>query len=187
MANLVAITGCPTGVARTFLAAAALKKSAAALGHEIRVETQNSVGAKNRLTDEEIAQADAVVIAADAYVDTVRFAGKRLYQTSTKAALHDGPKVLREALALPLPSPVAPAGAGSTETLKKARTGRTGPYKHLMTGVSYMLPLVVAGGLLIALAFAIGGLNAGDKPGTLAWALLTIGGGTAFSTAPWRR
>jgi PTS system fructose-specific IIC component len=171
---LVAVTSCPTGIAHTFMAAEALKKSAAALGHEIRVETQGSVGAKSQLSDEEIDRADAVVIAADAYVDTARFAGKRLYQTSTKAALHDGRKVIQSALALPMPE-----SAG--EPLKKARSSaRTGPYKHLMTGVSYMLPLVVAGGLLIALAFAIGGLNAGDQEGTLAWALMKIGGGTAF-------
>jgi PTS system fructose-specific IIC component len=171
---LVAITACPTGIAHTFMAAEALRKSAAALGHEIRIETQGSVGAKNRLTDEEIARADAAILAADAYVDRARFAGKRLYETSTKAALHDGRKVIEAALALPEPSePV--------KELKAVRAApRTGPYKHLMTGVSYMLPLVVAGGLLIALAFAVGGLDAGAREGTLAWALMKIGGGTAF-------
>ncbi|MEA2604797.1 MAG: fructose system or component [Acidobacteriota bacterium] len=174
---LVGVTSCPTGIAHTFLAAEALKKSAAALGHEIKVETQGSVGAKNLLTGEEIERADAVIVAADAYVDTARFAGKRLVQTSTKAALHDGPKLIDEALALPLPE-----SAGlSVKPLQKPRSARTGPYKHLMTGVSYMLPLVVAGGLLIALAFAIGGLNAGSQKGTLAWALMQIGGGTAFT------
>ncbi len=174
---LVGITACPTGIAHTFMAAEALKKSAAALGHEIRIETQGSVGAKNRLTDEEIARADAAIVAADAYVDTARFAGKRLFQTSTKAALHDGRKAIEEALALPEPA----AGAAPVKELKASRpSSRTGPYKHLMTGVSYMLPLVVAGGLLIALAFAVGGLDAGSKEGTLAWALMKIGGGTAF-------
>ena len=175
---LVGVTACPTGIAHTFMAAEALKKSAAAMGHEIRVETQGSVGAKNRLTDEEIGRADAVIVAADAFVDTARFAGKRLYQTTTKAALHGGGKIIEEALALPEPK----AGlADSAEPLKKARSSsRTGPYKHLMTGVSYMLPLVVAGGLLIALAFAVGGLDAGRQEGTLAWALMKIGGGTAF-------
>ena len=177
---LVGVTSCPTGIAHTFLAAEALKKSAAALGHEIKVETQGSVGAKNQLTDEEIARADAVIVAADAYVDTARFAGKRLYQTSTKAALHGGQKIIQEALALPEPDKTS--AAGPVADLKKPRTSaRTGPYKHLMTGVSYMLPLVVAGGLLIALAFAIGGLNAGEREGTLAWALMRIGGGTAFN------
>jgi PTS system fructose-specific IIC component len=176
---LVGVTSCPTGIAHTFMAAEALRRAAAAMGHEIKVETQGSVGAKNRLTDEEIARADAVVVAADAYVDTARFAGKRLYQTSTKAALHDGRHVLDEALALPAPETSL---AGAVKDLKEQRSGsRSGPYKHLMTGVSYMLPLVVAGGLLIALAFAVGGLNAGDREGTLAWALMTIGGRTAFS------
>jgi PTS system fructose-specific IIC component len=172
---LVAVTSCPTGIAHTFMAAEALRKSAVALGHEIKVETQGSVGAKNRLTDEEIERADAAIIAADAYVDPARFAGKRLHQTTTKAAIHDGQKVVNEALALPTP----------TEPVKQLQeqrpTTRTGPYKHLMTGVSYMLPLVVAGGLLIALAFAIGGLDAGEQEGTLAWALMRIGGGTAFN------
>ena len=122
----------------------------------MRVETQGSVGAKNRLTDEEIERADAVILAADAYVDPARFAGKRLFQTTTKAALHDGRKVIEEALALPAPGPAAPADGG--KDLKAPRTStRTGPYKHLMTGVSYMLPLVVAGGLLIA------GLRGGRK------------------------
>jgi len=176
--RLVAVTACPTGIAHTFMAAEALKKSAAALGCEMRVETQGSVGAKNRLTEEEIERADAVILAADAYVDPARFAGKRLFQTTTKAALHDGRKVIEEALALPAPAAVP---AESVKNLEKPRTStRTGPYKHLMTGVSYMLPLVVAGGLLIALAFAVGGLNAGAREGTLAWALMKIGGGTAF-------
>jgi PTS system fructose-specific IIC component len=174
--HLVAVTACPTGIAHTFMAAEALKKSAAALGCEMRVETQGSVGAKNRLTDEEIERADAVILAADAYVDPARFAGKRLFQTTTKAALHDGRKVIEEALALPAPGP-----AEAVKDLKAPRTStRSGPYKHLMTGVSYMLPLVVAGGLLIALAFAVGGLDAGAQEGTLAWALMKIGGGTAF-------
>jgi len=174
---LVGVTSCPTGIAHTFMAAEALKKSAAALGHTIRVETQGSVGAKSLLTPEEIERADAAIVAADAYVDTARFAGKRLVQTSTKAALHDGQGLIREALALPEPAGLTP----SAKPLRPVRSSsRTGPYKHLMTGVSYMLPLVVAGGLLIALAFAIGGLNAADKEGTLAWALMQIGGGTAF-------
>ena len=174
---LVGVTSCPTGIAHTFMAAEALKKSAAALGHTIRIETQGSVGAKSLLTPEEIESADAVIVAADAYVDTARFAGKRLVQTSTKAALHDGQGLIKEALALPEPAGMAT----SAKPLQPARSSaRTGPYKHLMTGVSYMLPLVVAGGLLIALAFAIGGLNAADKEGTLAWALMQIGGGTAF-------
>lgn len=179
--SLVAVTSCPTGIAHTFMAAEALKRSAATLGHPIKVETQGSVGAKNVLTDDEIRAADAVIVAADTFVDTSRFAGKRLYQTSTKTALHDGAAVIREALAAPVPTAGGGSLAGNVEDLKKRRSaGRTGPYKHLMTGVSYMLPLVTAGGLCIALAFAVGGINAGDKTGTLGWALMQIGAGAAF-------
>ena len=178
--HLVGVTSCPTGIAHTFMAAEALRKAAAALGHEIKVETQGSVGAKNVLTPEEIEQADAVVIAADAYVDTLRFAGKRLYETSTKEALHHGKAAVEAALALP--EPKKSDYVGKVKQLKKAQsTTRTGPYKHLMTGVSYMLPVVVAGGLLIALAFAFGGIYAGDAKGTFGWALMQIGGATAFA------
>ena len=177
---MVGVTSCPTGIAHTFMAAEALRKAAAALGHEIKVETQGSVGAKNVLTPEEIEQADAVVIAADAYVDTLRFAGKRLYETSTKEALHHGVSAIEAALALPEPQKTD--YIGKVKQLKKAQsTTRTGPYKHLMTGVSYMLPVVVAGGLLIALAFALGGIYAGDAKGTFGWALMQIGGATAFA------
>lgn len=176
--RLVAITSCPTGIAHTFMAAEALKKSAAALGHEMRVETQGSVGAKTQLTAEEIAAADAVVIAADTNVDLARFGGKRLHRVSTKEAMHDGKKVIAAALALPVPA----AGlAANVEQLKAARgSARSGPYKHLMTGVSHMLPIVIAGGLAIALAFAVGGIYAGDAKGSFAAALTQIGGGAAF-------
>ena len=177
--RLVGITSCPTGIAHTFMAAEALQKAAKALGHTMKVETQGSVGAKNQLTPEDIAAADAVVIAADTKVDTSRFAGKRLYSTSTKDAMRGGKEVIAAALTQPV------GGGGSlTRSVEQAKAdrarARTGPYKHLMTGVSYMLPVVIAGGLAIALAFAIGGIYAGKQTGTLAWALSQIGGGTAF-------
>ncbi|WP_320169848.1 PTS fructose-like transporter subunit IIB [Maridesulfovibrio sp.] len=177
---IVGVTSCPTGIAHTFMAAEALRKAAQALGHEVKIETQGSVGAKNVLTDEDIARADAVVIAADAFVDTKRFSGKPLYETTTKAALREGEQVVKSALsAAPL---VQQDLAGKVDALKKERSAaRTGPYRHLMTGVSYMLPVVVAGGLLIALAFAFGGIYAGDHPGTFGWALMQIGGAGAFS------
>lgn len=178
---IVGVTSCPTGIAHTFMAAEALRKAGEALGYKIKIETQGSVGAKNVLTQEEIARADAVVIAADTFVDTQRFSGKPIYETTTKAALHTGKQAIQSALAA---SPAIKKDlAGQVEELKKERSAaRTGPYRHLMTGVSYMLPVVVAGGLLIALAFAFGGIYAGDKEGTFAWALMQIGGGAgAFS------
>ena len=178
--HLVGITSCPTGIAHTFMAAEALHKAARAMGYVLKIETQGSVGAKNQLKPEEIAAADAVIIAADTKVDISRFAGKRLHMTSTKDAMHNGQEVIKTALALPAPGP----GSNLAEAVEQAKAersqSRSGPYKHLMTGVSYMLPVVIAGGLAIALAFALGGIYAGDQKGTLAAALAMIGGGTAF-------
>ncbi|MCG8353901.1 MAG: PTS fructose-like transporter subunit IIB [Chloroflexales bacterium] len=178
--QLVAITSCPTGIAHTFMAAEGLQKAAKSLGHSIKVETQGSVGAQNQLNDDDIANADVVIIAADTKVDTARFAGKPVYSTGTKQAMHNGREVIQAALTQPVAA--SPDYADAVKRAKAERSERrTGPYKHLMTGVSYMLPLVVAGGLAIALAFALGGINAGDNEGTLAAALIQIGGGTAFA------
>jgi PTS system fructose-specific IIC component len=177
--KLVAITACPTGIAHTFMAAAALRKAAADLGYEIKVETQGSVGAKNTLTEDDIRLADAAIIAADTHVDTSRFEGVRLYTTSTNEAMNAGKQVIADALALPQPT-MSTEQKASGGLRRPEKRERTGVYKHLMTGVSYMLPVVVAGGLLIALSFAIGGIHAGDKQGTLGWALMQIGGATAF-------
>ncbi|MBD1805862.1 PTS fructose-like transporter subunit IIB [Microcoleus sp. FACHB-SPT15] len=181
--HLVGITACPTGIAHTFMAAEALRKAAVELGHDIKVETQGSVGAKNQLTPEEIAQADAVIIAADTYVDLSRFGGKRVYETSTKQALKAGKSVIEDALSMPEPAAQGVAGQGDyLQAVKQAKTqqsaNRSGPYKHLLTGVSYMLPVIVAGGLIIALSF-IFGLE--PEPGTIGDALMQIGGKSAFA------
>ncbi len=190
--SVVAVTACPTGIAHTFMAAEALRTAGAKLGVAIQVETRGSVGAKNLLTDEQIADADAVIIAADTGVDTARFAGKRLYETGTKAALRDGGGVIEAALALSAPAPltraaaIPSANASASPATRTSGTGadskgRTGVYKHLMSGVSHMLPLVVAGGLMIALAFTVGGIHAGDAEGTLGHALMMIGAKSAFA------
>ena len=173
--RIVAVTSCPTGIAHTFMAAAALQKAAAELGYQIHVETQGSVGAKNPLTEEEIRNCSVAIIAADRAVDPARFANVRLLTTSTKDAIHHGKDVIARALAL---SEVT--AAVSKQNVAAEKKPRTGAYKHLMNGVSHMLPLVTAGGLLIAIAFAIGGVHAGDHTGTLGWALMQIGGATAF-------
>ncbi|ADQ85013.1 PTS fructose-like transporter subunit IIB [Methylovorus sp. MP688] len=174
--KIVAITACPTGIAHTFMAAEALKKWAAAHDCDIRVETQGSVGAKNLLTAEEIAEADVVVIGADTHVDTARFSGKAVYKTSVGRALKETDKVMQEAWqAQPI---VAGTPAHSPAAASVAKSD--GPYKHLLTGVSYMLPLVVAGGLIIALSFVFG-IEAFKEKGTLAAALMDIGGGAAFA------
>lgn len=181
---VIAITSCPTGIAHTFMAAEGVKAGAESLGHEVKVETQGSVGSQNTLTPEDIQRADILLIAADTKIDKSRFIGKRIYETSTKAAIHDGAKVVETALA----EATVYGAAGKTdlatevEQLKKQRSAsRTGPYKHLMTGVSYMLPFVVAGGLLIALSFAFGGIYVYDNEGTFGWALFQIGAPSAFA------
>lgn len=187
MANIVAITSCPTGIAHTFMAAEGLEQGAQALGHVIQVETQGSVGAQNTLSAEQIAAAEIVVIAADTKVDLSRFAGKRIYETSTKAAISDGAAVIRTAFETAKVQGAAAEAVSAAETvdaIKAERSAsRTGPYKHLMTGVSYMIPFVVAGGLLIALAFALGGIYVYDDAhkGTLGQAMFLTGAKGAFA------
>ena len=99
MATIVAITSCPTGIAHTFMAAEGLQQGAEKLGHQIKVETQGSVGAQNQLTEAEIAAADIVLIAADTSIEKSRFVGKRIYETGTKGAITDGAAVVQTALA----------------------------------------------------------------------------------------
>ena len=176
---VIGITSCPTGVAHTYMAQEALEKGAQVLGHEVKIETQGSVGADNVLTAEDIARADVVIIAADTNVDPARFVGKRLYRTGTKAAINDAVQVINTAFAS---APVF--GDADAAACASAKPERTGVYKHLMTGVSHMLPFVVAGGLLIALGFAIGSFMFGDQgiyiykeeyAGTLGQTLFQIG------------
>ncbi len=185
--KIVAITSCPTGIAHTFMAAEGLEQGAQSQGHAIKVETQGSVGAKNTLTAEDIAAADLVIIAADTQVDKTRFAGKRLHEASTKAAIHDGAELVRKAIAEAKVAGGAAGGENYDDQVKQAKAqqaaARTGVYKHLMTGVSYMLPFVVAGGLLIAVSFALGGINVYDDAhkGTLGWTLFQIGAKAGFA------
>ncbi|KLV07158.1 PTS fructose transporter subunit IIBC [Photobacterium aquae] len=175
--KIVAITACPTGVAHTFMAAEALEEEAKRQGHQIKVETRGSVGAKNQLSAEEIAAADLVIIAADIEVDLSRFNGKKLYKTSTGLALKKTADEIEKAFAT---APVYQHQAGNSASEGEPKKEKTGAYKHLMTGVSHMLPLVVAGGLSIALSFVFG-IEAFKEEGTLAAALMTIGGGSAFA------
>ncbi|ENX23077.1 hypothetical protein F892_02320 [Acinetobacter vivianii] len=175
--NFVAVTACPTGVAHTFMAAEALQQGAAKLGYRIQVETQGSVGAKNILTDEAIAAADIVILATDIEVNTDRFVGKRVYRCGTGFALKQTDKAFAEAIteAKVLES----SKQNSQKTNQDANKEKTGVYKHLLTGVSFMLPMVVAGGLLIALSLCFG-LNAAEEAGSLAAVLKQIGA-AAFS------
>ncbi|MCG9694161.1 PTS fructose transporter subunit IIBC [Vibrio sp. Isolate22] len=173
--KIVAITACPTGVAHTFMAAEALEAEGKRLGHQIKVETRGSVGAKNQLTDQEIADADLVIIAADIDVPLDRFNGKPLYKTTTGPALKKTQQEVEKAFAEAKPYQHTASSSQAAPADEKK-----GVYKHLMTGVSHMLPVVVAGGLIIALSFVFG-IEAFKEEGTLAAALMTIGGGSAFA------
>jgi PTS system fructose-specific IIC component len=173
--SIVAITACPTGVAHTFMAAEALENAGAELGHEIKVETRGSVGASNKLTETDIARADIVILAVDIEVDRSQFAGKRIHSVSTGSALKQ-PKAVIEAAFEQASVDAGTAGSANTQ----ARKEKAGIYKHLMTGVSFMLPVVVAGGLIIALSFVFG-IDAFKEAGTLPAALMQIGGETAFA------
>ncbi len=175
--SIVGITACPTGVAHTFMAAEAIEEAAKAKGYQVKIETRGSVGAKNNLTEQDIEAADLVFIAADIEVDLTRFAGKRLYKTSTGIALKKAAQSLDDALAN---AEVYQSSSSSTSSSSAGQGERSGVYKHLMTGVSHMLPLVVAGGLAIALSFVFG-IEAFKEEGTLAAALMEIGGGSAFA------
>lgn len=174
--RLVAVTACPTGVAHTFMAAEALQQTALRMGIELQVETRGSVGARNLLDDAAIDAADAVLLATDIEVDTSRFAGKKVYRCGTGVALKQPQQTLERALSEARPLSEATPAEGKAV----ASSGeKTGPYKHLLTGVSYMLPMVVAGGLLIALSFVFG-IEAFKEEGSLAAALMQIGGESAF-------
>ncbi|MEZ9834467.1 PTS fructose transporter subunit IIBC [Vibrio breoganii] len=172
--KIVAITACPTGVAHTFMAAEALEDEAVRQGHQIKVETRGSVGAKNQLTEQDIEQADLVIIAADIDVPLDRFNGKLLYCTKTGPALKKTKQEIEKAFLEA--TPYQATGGASAEVSAESK----GVYQHLMTGVSHMLPVVVAGGLIIALSFVFG-IEAFKQEGTLAAALMSIGGGSAFA------
>lgn len=152
---IIGVTGCPAGVAHTYLAAEALEKGAAALGYDIKVETNGSIGVKNSPTQEEIERADAIVVACDKQVDMARFVGKRVISTNVKAPIKNAQGLIKQALNAP--SYQADQTPTNQSVVEKASQARSDLYRYLMNGVSHMIPFVVTGGLLIALALAIGG------------------------------
>lgn len=152
---LIGVTGCPVGVAHTYLAESSLKKTAKEMGIGIKVETNGSVGVENSPTKEEIEKADAIIVACDKQVDLDRFSGKKVIITGTKEAI-DNPKSLIER-SLKDDVPVYSSKGNKDENLSSSSKEKVGLYKYLMNGVSFMIPFVVIGGLLIALSLAIGG------------------------------
>ena len=178
MKKIVAVTACPTGVAHTFMSAEAIETYAKQQGWQVKVETRGQVGAGNEITAEEVAAADLVFVAADIDVPLDKFKGKLMYRTSTGLALkktaQEFDKAFKEAKIY--------EGGATSAAKSEERSEKKGVYKHLMTGVSHMLPLVVAGGLLIAISFMFGIEAFKDEniAGGLPKALMDIGGGAAF-------
>lgn len=178
--NIVAVTACPTGVAHTFMSAEAIENYAKAQGWNVKVETRGQVGVGNPISAEEIAAADLVFVAADIDVDLDKFKGKPMYRTSTGLALKKTAQEFEKAFNQ---ANIYEGGVAKTETSASEAGEKKGLYKHLMTGVSHMLPLVVAGGLLIAISFMFGIEAFKDETiaGGLPKALMDIGGGAAFA------
>jgi fructose PTS system EIIBC or EIIC component len=177
--KIVAVTSCPTGIAHTYMAAEALEQAAKDAGHDIQVETQGAAGAE-AVPDAAIADADAVVFAADVEVrNRERFAGKPLVQTSVKRAINDASGLIAEAEAAARTGGAGGVMAGAAAEAREAAGMETAPRPEtkvdqgaglgtrlrqwLMTGVSYMIPFVAAGGILIALAFLLGGPQVANK------------------------
>lgn len=186
--DVVAVTACPTGIAHTYMAAEAIEKAAKEMGINVKVETRGSGGAKNILTDEEIASAKGVIVACDTKVPMDRFAGKPLLEVHVAEGINKPKELLEKAVKGDAPK-YTPAAGGSAEKEESKNSGTLGHqiYTHLMSGVSHMLPFVIGGGILVALAFLVDticgyGASGSSSFGTMTplSALLKYIGGTAM-------
>ena len=163
-AKILAVTSCPTGIAHTYMAAEGLEKAAKKLGCSVKIETRGSGGAKNVLTEQEIASADCIIVAADAKVPMERFAGKKVIECQVSDGINKAEELIKRAMEGDAPVYEAHSSDGSGGSAASANKGKSGGvghqiYMQLMNGVSHMLPFVVGGGILIAIAFLIDGLN----------------------------
>ena len=177
--DVLAVTACPTGIAHTYMAADALMKKAKEMGVKIKVETNGSTGVKNMLTDEEIKNAKGIIVAADKNVEMARFDGKNVDIVPVKEGIKNPEGLIKNAL-----NQTAPIYKADGKDVKSSgKKEKIGFYKHLMSGVSNMLPFVVGGGILIALSFMFG-INASNPAdpsfNPIAKLLNDIGGGNAF-------
>lgn len=176
--DILAVTACPTGIAHTYMAAEALMKKAKEMNISIKVETNGSTGIKNLLTNEEIKSAKGIIVAADKNVEVNRFDGKHVDFVPVKDGIKRPEELINRAL-----KGEAPVFKGSSASSNSSSSERKGFYKHLMSGVSNMLPFVVGGGILIALSFIFGIKSADPNDPSfspIAKLLMDIGGGNAF-------
>jgi fructose PTS system EIIBC or EIIC component len=180
---VLAVTACPTGIAHTYMAADSLKEKAKELGIPFKVETNGSGGAKNVLTQEEIDKATAIIVAADKQVEMERFNGKPVIEVPVADGIRRPKELLERAVKQDAPIYKGAGNKDRSEGSKRDGKGRSGFYKHLMNGVSNMLPFVVGGGILIAISFMFG-IHSADPHdpsyNKFAESLNTIGGGNAF-------
>ncbi|MBT2734058.1 fructose-specific PTS transporter subunit EIIC [Bacillus sp. ISL-7] len=181
---ILAVTACPTGIAHTYMAADSLKAKAKEMNVNLKVETNGSSGIKGKLTAEEIESAVAIIVAADKQVEIDRFKGKHVIQVPVAHGIRRPQELIEQALKQDAPVYKVGGGSASREEVKTDSTERRGFYKHLMNGVSNMLPFVVAGGILIAISF-IFGVHASDPNSPsynpIAATLKTIGSKYVFS------
>ncbi|MGW1396447.1 fructose-specific PTS transporter subunit EIIC [Streptomyces nigra] len=151
--RLLAVTACPTGIAHTYMAAEKLAQAAESRGIDMKVETQGSIGAENVLDDNDVRQADGVIVAADKDVDLSRFAGKRVLTVGVAEGIRHPGQLIERVLS----APVHTGGGAPTALASGGGKERSAGYRALMNGVSYMIPFVVVGGLLIAISLSLGG------------------------------
>lgn len=181
--KILAVTACPVGIAHTYMAAENLQKAGKELGVDIKVETQGSTGVENALTDRDIEEADGIIIAADKTVDKERFAGKKVIVTGVQDGIRRPQELINQFKTDEVP--VYKAGQRSIADTKKDRASKQNPiYRHLMNGVSYMIPFIVVGGLLIALALTLGGEQTPGGiviPEDSVWKTIESLGGAAFT------
>ncbi|MGW3122309.1 fructose-specific PTS transporter subunit EIIC [Streptomyces sp. NPDC001107] len=151
--KLLAVTACPTGIAHTYMAAEKIAQAAESRGIDMKVETQGSIGAENVLGDNDVRTADGIIVAADKDVDLSRFAGKRVLKVGVAEGIHHPERLIEQVRS----APVHQAGSEAASSTAARGRERSVTYKALMNGVSYMIPFVVVGGLLIAVSLSLGG------------------------------
>lgn len=181
---IIGVTACPTGIAHTYMAAESLTKTAQEMGYKVKIETNGSTGVKNGLTAEDIAKADGIIVAADKKVEMDRFLGKKVVIVPVVQAMKRPKELIEESLTT---APIYSKDAKGGETSIAGMLGadkRGGVYKHLMSGISNMLPFVIGGGILIALSYAFG-IHSADPSSPqynfFAYILNTVGSKYTFS------
>src|SRR5699024_3782950 len=161
MMKIVAVTACPVGIAHTYMAAENLQNAGEEMGIDIKVETQGSVGVENALTEKDIEKADGVIIASDKEVSKDRFIGKKMIAVGVQEGIQTPEKLINRIQSENVP--IYKAGQKQAQEAKNERKDKQNPiYRHLMNGVSYMIPFIVVGGLLIAISLALGGKETAD-------------------------